>query len=1083
MTPKRSRATANHVDESTFMKHYSLVAILCFHLLPSLYAQQSSLRLISPAGGYQQSASANISYSIGEPVIGTITAGGYVMHQGFQQPDQAQCTIDGYNAFPDTLRICGTTYVLDAGASYSSYQWGLGETTQKINASTSGFYKVTVRNAAGCTGTDSVYLSIQSVNILNADTTLCSSAEIWLSVDSTHLSKPICDATQLPANLKTQLSGFYAFCGNANDISGNNQHGVVNGAVATTDRFGNAGGAYAFASGTQRVTIPLTQSNVLNYTVSAWFKTTQGGTILGGRGSNGENGLTVSVATAGDPPYTGRLSWIGDNNYGGVGKMSKQRVDDGQWHHFVGTFAGSAGNAQPSQFTVYIDGVLVASDVINSATPTTVVPVNNNNTQLLIGNHQRWTDRVFKGSIDEVGVWNRALTSTEVAQLYGSNRNVTWSTGATTARIKVTPSQSQTYYASISDGVSTCRDSVRITVAPISSFNPLPDRLYSREDSLPLDAGSGFAQVLWNTAATSQRIAVKYTGGYRVTVTNTAGCTASDSVFVQFPDTVGLHVSTVNGLCNQQVDLPVRATAFRQMMTMQGSVNWNASDLRLDSISGYGPAAMGMNVANFGLSPAGIGRITFSWNDPSGNGLSLADSTTVFTLRFTALGTTVRSVPVTITGTPTPLEFYDAGLVKKSNVQTAGGVNISCEFTISGKVLTPLDQGVRNVTVTLTGGTSPQTAKTDSAGNYSFKILPGTYTLTPLKGYEQNKTNGVSTLDIALVQAHILQKTPFNAAYKVIAGDANNSQVVTTADILSLRKLILGTDTTLPDNRLWALVDGSQTFANPQSPFPFSSTKTFTNQSTNVSHTFRAIKIGDVNYDRNPLLDQAPSGDTLRLFGEWIDTEDGYVTLKLRSRAVSGLLGWQSTLRWDAKQLQLQSVNGLISHLGIGERWKDDGYLTMSWNDPRAEGLSFTDGVAWMELKFRKTSALQRTGIFISEEKLGTEAFNGNYQSMGVNMEPIEWKSNNLSGLLRVYPNPATQFMNVEWKMARAGAATVRLLDAQGRVVHVQRGEYGAGIQRVMIKRNGAWSVAGTWLVQVEVDGEVRNVPVVLVGE
>jgi hypothetical protein len=607
--------------------------------------------------------------------------------------------------------------------------------------------------------------------------------------------------------------------------------------------------------------------------------------------------------------------------------------------------------------------------------------------------------------------------------------------------------------------------------------------IYSKLDSFKLDGGASYTRYRWSTGDTTQSIHVKYTGGYSVTVSNSFGCTGTDSIFVQFADTVGLHVSTVNGLCNRQVDVPVKATAFRHMLTMQGSVNWNAADLRLDSISGFGPASLGMDVANFGLTQATNGRITFSWNDPSGNGLSLVDSTTIFTLRFTALGTTVRSVPVTITGTPTPLEFFDAGLVKKSNVQTAGSVNITCEFTISGKVLTPMDHGVRNVTVTLTGGASPLTAKTDSAGNYSFKILPGTYTLTPVKGYEQNKTNGVSTLDIALIQAHILQKTPFNASYKVIAGDANNSQGVTTGDILFLRKLILGTDTTLPDNRLWAMVDGDQTFANPQVPFPFSSTKTFVNHSTDVSHTFRGIKIGDVNYDRNPLLDQAPSGDTLRLFGEWIDTEDGNVTLKVKSRAVSGLLGWQSTMRWDAKQLQLQSVTGLVNNLGIGERWKDDGYLTLSWNDPRAEGLSFTEGVAWMDLKFKKTNALQRAGISMTEEKLGTEAFNGNYQSMGVKMEPIALRGNTLTGLMRAYPNPATQYLNVEWRMARAGAATVRLLDAQGRVVHVQRGEYGMGVQRVTIKRSGAWSVAGTWMVQVEVDGEVWNVPVVMGGE
>jgi hypothetical protein len=181
--------------------------------------------------------------------------------------------------------------------------------------------------------------------------------------------------------------------------------------------------------------------------------------------------------------------------------------------------------------------------------------------------------------------------------------------------------------------------------------------------------------------------------------------------------------------------------------------------------------------------------------------------------------------------------------------------------------------------------------------------------------------------------------------------------------------------------------------------------------------------------------------------------------------------------------LQLQNTTGLINNLGIGERWKDEGYLTLSWNDPRAEGLSFTEGSTWMELRFRKTSALQRAAIGMTEEKLGTEAFNSNYQSMGVKMEPVELRGNAWNGMLRVYPNPATQYMNVEWKMARAGAATVRLLDAQGRVVHVQRGEYGAGVQRATIRRGSGWSVAGTWMVQVEVDGEVRNVPVVLGGE
>jgi hypothetical protein len=973
------------------------------------------------------------------------------------------CRISGFNPLSDSLRVCAETLSLTAGTGYASYRWSDGSSGSSLTVRHPGTYSVRVTDSNGCIGDDTVFVSIANADIQQSDKTLCAIVPMTLSASITPADTN--NMRTLPALLLAGNVAWYPLNGSLLDQSGNNYHlSAVSSLSYSTDWMGRASGALNLDRTELRASSNIFRFNYASaYTVSFWLKheAANEGRLLSTENPEGN----FRIASYGNGAYA--------ISFGG-GPYLVDTVPAGKWVHIAYVYDNRS-------VRFYKNGKL------NKTFTNTTTEALAYGNPFSVGSKSGASVSYWKGGIGQLGIWQRALSADDVTQLYNRSIEIPasylWSTGDSTSTIAVTPVQSSLYTLTVTRGLAVCRDSVRVTVATINGFNPLVGNIYSKQDSVKLDAGSGFSHYRWSTGDTMQTLNVQYSGNYRVTVTNTAGCTASDSVFVQFPDTVGLHVSTVNGLCNQQVDVPVRATAFRYLMTMQGSVNWNAADLRFDSISGYGPASMGMNLANFGLSQAGSGRITFSWNDPSGNGLSLADSTTVFTLRFTALGTTVRSVPVTITGTPLSLEFYDAGLVNKTIEQTAGRVNISCEFTISGKVLTPLDQGVRNVTVTLTGGTSPQTARTDSAGNYSFRILPGTYTLTPQKGYEQNKTNGVSTLDIALVQAHILQKLPFNAAYKVIAGDANNFQGVTTADILSLRKLILGTDTTLPDNRLWAFVDGSQTFANPQSPFPISSTKSFTNQSTDVSHTFRAIKIGDVNYDRNPLLDQAPSGDTLRLFGEWIDTEDGYVTLEVKSRAVSGLLGWQSTLRWDAKQLQLQSVNGLISNLGIGERWKDQGYLTLSWNDPRAEGLSFTDGVAWMELKFKKTNALQRTVVFISEEKLGTEAFNKNYQSMGVNMEPIEWKSNTLSGLLRVYPNPAAQFMNVEWKMARAGAATVRLLDAQGRVVHVQRGEYGAGIQRVTIKRSGAWSVAGTWLVQVEVDGVVRNVSVVMGGE
>ncbi|MBC7408621.1 MAG: hypothetical protein H7339_09555, partial [Arcicella sp.] len=47
-------------------------------------------------------------------------------------------------------------------------------------------------------------------------------------------------------NLKNGLIACYPFNANANDESGNNNNGTINGATLTTDRFGKANRAYNF---------------------------------------------------------------------------------------------------------------------------------------------------------------------------------------------------------------------------------------------------------------------------------------------------------------------------------------------------------------------------------------------------------------------------------------------------------------------------------------------------------------------------------------------------------------------------------------------------------------------------------------------------------------------------------------------------------------------------------------------------------------------------------------------------------------------------------------------------------------------
>jgi hypothetical protein len=139
----------------------------------------------------------------------------------------------------------------------------------------------------------------------------------------------------------------------------------------------------------------------------------------------------------------------------------------------------------------------------------------------------------WNGQIDDIFVYNRAIDFAEIKQLNNSGRSTSWfPNGATTNSIIVTPATTTKYFVTVSDGITTCKDSITVTVSDIGSFNPLLDTVKVCGDSLVLDAGAGFASYNWSNGATTRTITAKASGKYFVTVANASGCSASDTSVV-----------------------------------------------------------------------------------------------------------------------------------------------------------------------------------------------------------------------------------------------------------------------------------------------------------------------------------------------------------------------------------------------------------------------------------------------------------------------------------------------------------------------------------------------------------------------
>lgn len=174
--------------------------------------------------------------------------------------------------------------------------------------------------------------------------------------------------------------------------------------------------------------------------------------------------------------------------------------------------------------------------------------------------------------------------------------------------------------------------------------------------------------------------------------------------------------------------------------------------------------------------------------------------------------------------------------------------NNSNTVSIAGRVATEEQAMINGVAINITVDGITKQATTDGQGSF---ILNG---LDMYKNYEiapyddRDWQNGVSTLDLVMMQRHILGAEKLNSPYKMIAADVNNDQKISVNDLVALRKVILGQETNVTGNTSWRFVSKLYTFPDPKNPWPFEENVVYNALENNqMSTDFYAIKIGDIN--------------------------------------------------------------------------------------------------------------------------------------------------------------------------------------------------------------------------------------------
>ena len=217
--------------------------------------------------------------------------------------------------------------------------------------------------------------------------------------------------------------GWYPFNGNANDESGNGNHGIVNGPVLSTDANGTQNSSsYDFDGQDDFISIgnssSLNPSGVLSF--SSWFNlddlNNNNNTIIGRNTDNsGADGYGYNFGVLNDSNgVSSKLRFgLGQQSNGSVTDVDHVKsISANNWYHYAVTY-------DEANVRVYLNGVKV-----HSAPFTRSGGNHQNNFETFIGKYRpqssgsQQSNQLFRGKLDNIGVWNRALTDVEVAQLY-----------------------------------------------------------------------------------------------------------------------------------------------------------------------------------------------------------------------------------------------------------------------------------------------------------------------------------------------------------------------------------------------------------------------------------------------------------------------------------------------------------------------------------------------------------------------------------------------------------------------------------------------------------------------------------------
>ncbi len=380
----------------------------------------------------------------------------------------------------------------------------------------------------------------------------------------------------------------------------------------------------------------------------------------------------------------------------------------------------------------------------------------------------------------------------------------------------------------------------------------------------------------------------------------------------------------------------------------------------------------------------------------------------------------------------------------------------SSSYTIAGRLQTELGMVIADARVSLNSAIPeyPKFQDVTNRGEYSFDNNPSGYNFVISPEKDMNHANGVSTLDLLLIQRHILGLRDLGSPYKIIAADITNDKSISSLDIVEARRLVLGITERFSNNQSWRFVDAEQDFISTDNPWPFREVRDPRSiEDDLLTENFIGLKVGDVNDNAAPseaMLVETRYMSTLQLDANISLTNPK--VLEIRTQNAVDIYGLQFTLsESDNEVVSIQSGTMSIDE----ENYYINGATSLSWHVDDGQAMSDQ-----LEFQIEFADALTQSHLnqlsIVSAVTKAEAYVHSTFDIWDIALNVESAVEVVVPSLSQNRPNPFSKSTVIEFYLPEStDNLTLSIYNAAGQLVWIQKSQsYGIGTHQIEINAN-----------------------------